>query len=240
MLKINICCLIQVKSTYTNIYRYCYMFANARILRRSEKKEKQILKLVIAVGVLLLSGCATSKYTTHYGFFDAENSDGELRQFRVVWETVEVESWQGKRFYALPLRLETQCSDRELRFYDATARTQRTCLAASERGIAYCGDASKDNDPRGLPIKNNSICGTVTDAAGAQAILRLKDEVHLTLVCEPKNSSRRDGRKKVNQDYLKPSVQPYVVATKAVEGQDLDGHVPKLWNHSSVCDPDAR
>jgi hypothetical protein len=240
MLKISICCLIQVKSTYTNKCRHCLLVENARILRRYWKRVKQILKLVVIVSMLFMSGCATSKYTTHYGFFDAENSDGELRQFRVVWETVEVESWKGKRFYALPLRLETQCSDRVLRFYDATARTQRACIAANERGIAYCGDASKDNDPRGLPIKNNSICGTVTNAVGAQAILRLKDEVHLTLVCEPKNSSRRDGRKKVNQDYLKPSVQPYVVATKAVEGQDSDGHVPKLWNHSSVCDPEAR
>jgi hypothetical protein len=195
---------------------------------------------VIAVGVLALSGCATSKYTTHYGFFDAENSTGELRQFRVFWETVEVESWQGKRFYAQPLRLEAQCSARVLRFYDETARSQRTCLAEQQGGIVYCGDRRKDSDSRGLPIQDNIVCGTVTDDKGAQTILGLKGQIKINLSCEPTNASRRDGRKKVNQDYLKPSAQPYIVTTKAVAGQERDGHVPRLWNHSSVCDPDAR
>ena len=52
---------------------------------------------VCAVSVWLV-GCATTDYTTHYGFFEAENSAGELRQFRLYWQTVRVE---GRRVVVL-------------------------------------------------------------------------------------------------------------------------------------------
>lgn len=188
--------------------------------------------------VVFLQACATSKTTTHYGFFEAENSAGELRQFRLFWEVIEVEGFNDKRRYSTPLILETQCSERVLRFYDGNYRAQRSCMDSDELGIAFCGNSALDIDHRALPIKEGKVCAYASDARGSAKITLLRDEVQITMRCQPKQVQERAGRKWVNQDYLKPSAIPYVVATKSVPGSDRDGHVPQLWNHSSVCDPD--
>jgi hypothetical protein len=192
----------------------------------------------LMVCVVLFQGCATSRTTTHYGFFEAENSAGELRQFRLIWEVIEVEGFNDRRRYSTPLMLETQCSERVLRFYDENYRSQRSCMANDELGIAFCGAPGLDIDHRALPIEQGKACAYASDARGSAEITLLRDEVQITMRCQPKETQERQGRKWINQDYLKPSVIPYVVATKSVAGSDRDGHVPKLWNHSSVCDPD--
>ena len=188
--------------------------------------------------LLLLQACATSRTTTHYGFFEAENSAGELRQFRLFWEIIEVEGFNERRVYSTPLILETQCSDRVLRFYDGNYRAQRACMDSEELGIAFCGDPANDIDHRALAIKDGKVCAYASDSRGAGKITLLRDEVQITMRCQPSETKVRRGRKWINQDYLKPSTIPYVVATKSVAGSDKDGHVPKLWNHSSVCDPE--
>ncbi|KZZ62651.1 hypothetical protein A3762_13260 [Oleiphilus sp. HI0125] len=186
---------------------------------------------------LLLQGCATSRTTTHYGFFEAENSQGELRQFRVHWETIDVQGFNSRERYSTPLVLQAQCSQRAVRFYDANFRAQRACIPNDQLGIAYCGSERKDLDHRALPIEKGKACAYVVDAKGAGEIKYLGDEIQIIMRCQPKEPQVRVGRKWVNRDYLKPSSIPYVVATKTVPGSDKDGHVPQLWNHSSVCDP---
>lgn len=193
--------------------------------------------LVIVVLAILLQACATQRTTTHYGFFEAENSEGELRQFRVYWETIEVQGFDERRVYSSPFVLEAQCSDRALRFYDANFRSKRSCMNSGELGIAYCGKPTMDVDHRALPIKDGKACAYVTDSRGAGEIKKLGGKVLITMRCQPETPQVRVGRKWVNRDYLKPSSIPYVVATKAIAGSEKDGHVPRLWNHSSVCDP---
>lgn len=200
--------------------------------------ERALRLSVLICSVVLLQACATSRTTTHYGFFEAENSAGELRQFRLFWEVIEVEGFNDRRRYSTPLMLETQCSERVLRFYDQNYRAQRSCMENDELGIAFCGNPVIDIDHRALPIEEGKACAYASDARGSAKITLLRDEVQITMRCQPKHPQERQGRKWVNQDYLKPSVIPYVVATKSVAGSDRDGHVPQLWNHSSVCDPD--
>lgn len=200
-----------------------------------------LMSLKVGLLVLCVAGlqaCATSRTTTHYGFFEAENSAGELRQFRLYWEVIEVEGFDERRRFTTPLVLEAQCSERALRFYDGNFRAQRSCLDNDELGIAYCGSTSLDLDHRALPIQEGKACAYATDTRGAGEIKYLGSEVQLTIRCQPKEPQVRVGRKWVNRDYLKPSAIPYVVATKSVSGSNKDGHVPQLWNHSSVCDPD--
>lgn len=192
---------------------------------------------------LLFSGCATTDYTTHYAIFEAENSAGEERLFRVYWQTVRYEGWLGNKYRALPLVLESQCSARTLRFYDASFGVGRRCVddgSNADRGgdgIAYCGSSSEDENRRGRPIRDKSLCGAVTDREGSKSILALDGELLITLGCRPKSTERRVGFKKQNIDYLMGSAIPYIVSTKVVKGKDIEKILPEVSQHSSICDP---
>lgn len=189
--------------------------------------------------LLLLSACATTDYTTHYGIFTAENSAGELRQFRVHWQTLRYEGWSENTFRALPLVLETQCSKRKVYFYDASFGSGRRCTGASDDGIQFCSRTDLDVDRRGRAIENNILCGTVTDRKGSVDLLNLNGELLITVNCRPKITERVVGDKKINSDYLLGSEIPYVVSTKQVKGANIDLVIPALSSHSSICDPDA-
>jgi len=199
-------------------------------------------KLNVFIGLLVvfcLAGCATTDYTTHYGIFTAENSAGELRQFRIHWQTVRYEGWSGNQFRALPVVLETQCSQRKLYFYDESFGPSLRCAEGDDQGIYYCTDSRKDMDRHGLALKDNIVCGTVTDRSGSNDILSLKGEVLITLSCRPKQTIKQLKNKKKNIDFLLNSELPYVVTTKKVKGKDLSLVIPSLSTHSSICDPDA-
>lgn len=196
-----------------------------------------LFRYVFVALAVMLSGCATTQYTTHYGFFEAENAAGDLRQFRVIWETGVIQDWGERRRFTSPLVLETQCSLRKIVFYDAGYPAQRSCLAEGEPGIVYCGDIVKDRDQRGLKIQPNSVCAEITDSRGATRISSLRDEVRISMSCQPAETQYQKDGKWVNQDSLMPSKLPYVIATTTLKGRDRDGHIPQLWNHSSVCDP---
>jgi len=198
------------------------------------------LKHIVVVGVMvLLQACATSKTVTHYGFFEAQNSVGEMRQFRVHWETTEVQSWVGeRRSYTSPVILQAQCSERAIRLYDVNYRTQRTCMEPSQPGIAYCGNPRVDMDHRAMGIESSKVCAYITDAHDSSEIKDLDGNIRLVMRCQPRQTKFQDGRRWINRDSLMPSRIPYTVATKTIDGRERDGHVPRLWNHSSVCDPD--
>lgn len=199
-------------------------------------------KLYVFLGVLIIlgaTGCATTEYTTHYGIFTAENSAGELRQFRIHWQTLRYEGWTENQFRALPVVLEAQCSQRKLKFYDSSFGRSRRCLDGEKEGIYYCADSKVDMGRHGLAIQDDIVCGTVTDEFGATDIRTLQGDVHIKLSCRPKNTIKKVKGKKKSIDFLLNSELPYVVTTKKVEGKDLDLLIPSLNNHSSICDPDA-
>jgi hypothetical protein len=187
---------------------------------------------------LFLSACATSEYTTHYGLFTAQASSGEERQFRVYWQTIRYQGWEGSEYRALPVFLETQCSERIIRFYDESFGTGLRCSDAAEAGISYCGTNRLDTDRRGLPIEEGQTCALLTDKTGSKDILSLRGDLLLTVSCRPKETERLESGKKVSTDYLLNSAVPYVISTKSVEGEDIEAIVPPLFNHSSVCEKD--
>lgn len=190
----------------------------------------------ILILVCVLGGCATSEYTTHYGLFTAESSNGELREYRVYWQTVRYQGWKSNQYRALPVILETQCSDRALRFYDDSYGAGLRCRDMTGPGINYCGKTRLDTDRRGLAIQDNQLCASITDKQGATDILSLEGELMLTVSCRPKVSEKIVLGKKVSTDYLLNSEVPYVISTKSVEGEDIESIVPPLFNHSSVCE----
>lgn len=200
---------------------------------------KKLNVFIVILWITGLSGCATTDVMTHYGVFTAENSSGKLRQFRVYWQVLRYEGWSSNQYRAMPLVLETQCSQRNLLFYDESFGKSKHCSDADEAGIFYCADNAVDMTRNGLELDNGSICGIVTDRKGSTDLLSLEGEILLTLNCRPKKTQKRQQGKLINIDYLLNSEIPYVVKTKAVKGSEIDALIPPLSNHSSICDPDS-
>lgn len=201
-------------------------------------KFKPVRHVFLCFGILMMHGCATTDYTTHYGLFTAQNSEGEERQFRVYWQTLHYEGWTENIDRALPVHIEAQCSERKLRFYDSSFGPSRRCKDFKGEGIIYCADEERDLDRRSLPVEDNTLCGTISDGKGSTDILSLEGDVMISLDCRPKVTEKRVGTKKKNFDILKNSSLPYMVSTKKVKGDKINLYVPELFNHSSVCDPD--
>ena len=188
--------------------------------------------------LLFMTACATSEYTTHYGLFTAQSASGEERQFRVYWQTIRYQGWEDNEYRALPVILETQCSERVLRLYDESFGKGLRCSDAETSGISYCGTNRLDTDRRGLDIKESQTCAFLTDKHGAQDILSLQGDLLLTVSCRPRQTERIEKGKKISTDYLLNSAVPYVISTKSVPGEDIEALVPPLFNHSSVCEKD--
>ena len=195
-----------------------------------------LISILLVVG---LSGCATTDYQTHYGWFTAENSAGEHREFRVYWQSVRYEGWTSDETRPTPVVIEAQCSERKIELFDSSFGEGRRCKDQNGESIAYCGRSNLDMTRHGLPIENNVTCATITDRNGTSNILELEGEVLIYMSCRPRQTQKTRGSKKVNVDYLLNSKQPYIVSTKKVKGGNIDQLVPALFNHSSVCDPDA-
>ncbi len=172
--------------------------------------------------------------------FEAENSAGEWRQFLLYWQTIHTEGWGEKTNRALPVVLETQCSERRLYFYDQSFPRDRQCRNA-ELGVHFCGDAQLDVNYRGETIAEGQVCASLTDYRGASRILDLSSEINLYVRCRPQVLQKQLLDKKVNTDYLVASEIPYALAIKTVQGggREVRSFLPELFNHSSVCDPDS-
>lgn len=194
--------------------------------------------MLFALVMLLMSACATSEYTTHYGLFTAQSASGEDRQFRVYWQTIRYQGWEGNEYRAMPVILETQCSERVLRLYDESFGRGLRCSDADKPGISYCGTNRLDTDRRGLAIEEGQTCAFITDKNGARDILALEGDLLLTISCRPKQTERIEAGKKISTDYLLNSAVPYAISTKSVKGDNIEALVPPLFNHSSVCEKD--
>ena len=128
------------------------VFKEDRVLRcfgsfDSENNRRSMFKFLTSLtwlqpflavcSLLALNGCATTEYTTYYAMFEAENSAGDWRQFRLHWQTVHREGWGGDSENVLPVVLEAQCSHRKLYFYDQSFHRNRQC------GMRFGGDGAE-------------------------------------------------------------------------------------------------
>lgn len=116
----------------------------------------RLMALVLAVPVVMLSGCAS--YYTHYAMFPAEISAGETRQVRVNWQSAEYPEWWPGNNQATTMKLETQCSERVWRIADSSHGSAGDC----GDGIRACGDPSLDVlAATGAPATEQAACLTV-------------------------------------------------------------------------------
>lgn len=198
-----------------------------------------IQRMLMLFFLASLSACATTEYTTFYAMFEAENSAGEWRQFRLHWQTVHREGWGADSESVQPVVLETQCSHRKLYFYDRSFHRNRQC--GDKPGIHFCGRSDQDVNPRGEPIETGRVCASLTDESGSAMIRDLRGDVSLSIRCRPSVLERQGLEEKQNLDYLLTSEQPYKLSIKRVEGggREVENYLPQLFNHSSVCDPDS-
>lgn len=122
---------------------------------------------------------------------------------------------------------------------EAKAERLSSCLGSlNNKGIHYCSDVRRDESRVGRSFNAAQSCGFISDADGAQDILSLKGELRISLTCQPRVKEYRQGKKRINSDYLKASSQPYLVKTRAVKGSDRQALLPELSQHSSICQPD--
>ncbi|PID44837.1 MAG: hypothetical protein CSB48_00535 [Proteobacteria bacterium] len=168
--------------------------------------------------VLLLSGCAS--YYEHYGSLESYNSAGESRIFVVSWQTSDSVFFDGS---ATPIKLTTQCSERELVFKDSDFDP----FPCQGDGIVACGSAKLDLDRNGRPVTSDShVCAFISDEKGANKIVDLGNKIELTISCWPSSTLFEVDGKKKNRDYLRASVVPYTFFIKKVPMNSLEHRVP--------------
>lgn len=188
-----------------------------------------LLGLLALSGLIAVSGCAT--YESHYSRFTATNSAGEPREFLLSWKTARYPSWAMREDVATPVRLETQCSDRVWLLRDDTMAGACAVTESQEAaaGIRACGQPGRDLDHEGHPLSGEGHqCMSIWDEAGSKRILELDNELMLTVSCYPDPVSRQAGEETVNVDYLKASVVPYSIHTRAAPLYSMNAGPPAL------------
>jgi hypothetical protein len=194
---------------------------------------KKMALLIMALVTVNLTACAT--YYSHYGAFEAQNSKGEVRQFKVYWETEEYPSWYFEKNQASPITLSTQCSTRKWQFRDPSFGS-RFCDASAD-GIVSCGDPSLDLTSDGLPVPNDHyVCARITDAKSAKHIADLRSQIEITMKCWPSSTEYKDNDKTKNRDYLKQSEVAYTISTRKVPRFSMLDNNPELSDR--VCKKD--
>jgi hypothetical protein len=194
---------------------------------------KRIKLLIMALATLNLTACAT--YYSHYGAFEAQNSKGEVRQFKVYWETQEYPNWYFEKNQASPITLSTQCSTRKWEFRDPSFGS-RFC-SSTAKGIVSCGNPSLDLNSNGLPVPNDHyVCARITDAKSANRIVDLKSQIEITMSCWPSSTEYKNQDKTINRDYLKQSEVAYTISTRKVPRFSMLENDPDLSNR--VCKKD--
>lgn len=185
------------------------------------------------VCTILLSGCAT--YYNHYGSFTAENSAGELREYLVTWQTADYPDWWFQEDRSTAVTLKTQCSEREIRFVDATLQTDLSC-GSDRHGIAWCGTKNVDVVAEVVDANAKEPCGWI-QSRDAKRIVDLGNELELFMRCRPVQTTIGTGDDRKNVDYLKASVAPYWVSVKKVVRGSLDDRPPRF--NAKICKQDG-
>jgi len=185
----------------------------------------------LVVYMVFLSGCAS--YYSHYGSFSAENSAGELREYLVSWQTADYPDWWWQEDESTPVTLKTQCSEREIRFLDASH--QGSCSGETE-AIAWCGTKNVDLAADVTEDGANALpCGWI--AGDAKRITELGSELQLVMRCRPAQTTVGVGDDRKNVDYLKASAVPYWVSVKKVSRGSLQDRPPQLG--TKICKGDS-
>ena len=181
-----------------------------------------------------LGGCATRE--AHYGRFDAVNSAGEPRSFLLTWQTQRYPAWTTLKDVASPVRLETQCSEREWILRDAESNACRVSGSGSGEpaAIRACGKPGTDLDRQGVPIVTEGHqCLSLTDRQGSASIAALGTELQLMVGCYPVSTRYEDGDETVNVDYLRTSAVPYIVRVRTAPLYSMSERPPAL--DDAVC-----
>lgn len=182
--------------------------------------------LVLPFLLVLLPGCAS--YYSHFGSFEATNSEGEARKFVVYWQTADYPDWFWADDTSTPIMLQTQCSDRKLYFADEFVEPKLPCIANGS-GTVACGDPELDLTKNGRPVTSNrEVCGFIEGANGQKRITKMGSVLRVNIRCLPTSVEYEVDGKKKNRDYLKLSVAPYTIGTKKVSKDSLGDRVPTM------------
>ncbi|RMF19765.1 MAG: hypothetical protein D6758_01135 [Gammaproteobacteria bacterium] len=188
-------------------------------MRRASAK-----RMLPLAAVLTLQGCST--YYAHYGRFEAETSQGHLREAVIAWYTNERGDWSVLDSEGTAITLATQCSQRVLRF-----APNAVCSSDKSR-IVWCGEPGKDLDWKGRPITTEDhICGEIAPAGKPSAgagVADLGTHIDLTLSCYPARPVVQKGDEVTNFDYIRASSVPYRIRVKKVEMGSAGDRMPEL------------
>lgn len=178
------------------------------------------MRVLFLCGCVGLTGCAS--YYSHYGNFEAMNSDGVMRHHVIHWKTAEYPEWSFGENESTEITLTTQCSERTWSLSD-----ERLAECPSD-GIVACGTPGSDYDAKGLEISQaTSVCAQISDESGSKRITDLGHEVLLTVSCRPVSTSYKKADGEIqNTDYLKASVVPYAVRILKVPRYSFRDRMP--------------
>ncbi len=186
----------------------------------------------LTVWTILFSGCAS--YYSHYGSFSAENSAGELREYLVSWQTADYPDWWLQEDQSTPITLKTQCSEREIRFLDASHQKGKRCGDGSQ-AIAWCGTEGVDLAVDDAGAVDAVPCGWI--AGEAKRISELGGQLELVMRCRPAQTTVGTGDDRKNMDYLKASEVPYWVSVRKVPRGSFQDRPPQLG--TKICKGDS-
>lgn len=191
-----------------------------------------ITRVLAVVGLFALqTGCAT--YYSHYAMFPAENSRGELRTVRLSWDSAEYPSWWFASDRATPITLETQCSERIWRLYDASHAAAGDCGP----GIRACGDGNSDRTiPEGEIAGPQDTCLSVNPASAGARVADINGQLALRVACKPVSAVENRGKEPVNSDYIRASGVPYTVFSRKAPRGSFNARPPEF--ESAVCEAD--
>ncbi|WP_309044336.1 hypothetical protein [Marinobacter sediminicola] len=189
-----------------------------------------IARLLVVAGLLVTqAGCAT--YYSHYAMFPAENSKGEPRTVRLSWDTAEYPGWWFVSDRATPLTVETQCSERVWKLYDASHAEAEGC----GQGIRACGQPGQDRLVESRrPAGADDQCMSVRSSDSEARIADIPGRLELVVACEPVSPVRGEGKEAVNVDYIRASTVPYTVYSRKAPRGAFNARPPKF--ERSVCD----
>lgn len=176
----------------------------------------------------LLSGCAS--YYTHYAMFPAENSQGDVRQVRVSWDTAEYPGWWVQQDQATSMKVETQCSERVWRLRDASQENAGAC----GDGIRACGEPGQDRRVVQVPAMAPGACLAVNPADPAARVATVGDSFELVVACKPVKPVVGQGDDAVNMSYPRASAVPYTVYARKAPRGSLRARPPAFDEH--VCE----
>ncbi len=179
---------------------------------------------LVGVATVILNGC--SSYYAYYGRFQAETSQGNMRDMVIAWYTNERGDWSLLDSEGTAITLKTQCSQRTLRF-----APNAVCSSDKSR-IVWCGEPGRDLNWAGRPVTTqDQVCGEIRPAGARNTgtgVADLGTAIELTIRCYPARPVIQQGDETLNFDYIRASSVPYRIKVKKVEMGSSEDRMPEL------------